>query len=265
MDLQFQKPKKHLRPSISKGSKFKGRNRNNNTNKFVGVRQRPSGRWVAEIKDTTQKIRMWLGTFETAEEAARAYDEAACLLRGSNTRTNFITHVSLDSPLASRIRNLLNNRKGTTKQQEHAEDASSVTRVSSITSSDSTSSNSTNSSNEISENSLSTPNTQLFVDAYRPDLSNFMEKSESGSQSNLSWGSEPVFDGFPFGQVLDIPNPDGLSDMANLELSEFERMKVERQISASLYAINGVQEYMETVQDSNEALWDLPSLSSFFC
>ncbi|MFS7897398.1 putative transcription factor AP2-EREBP family [Helianthus anomalus] len=57
--------------------------------KFIGVRQRPSGRWVAEIKDTIQKIRVWLGTFDTAEEAARAYDEAACLLRGANTRTNF--------------------------------------------------------------------------------------------------------------------------------------------------------------------------------
>ncbi|CAN0878547.1 Ethylene-responsive transcription factor ERN1 [Linum grandiflorum] len=86
--------------------------------RFVGVRQRPSGRWVAEIKDTVQKIRVWLGTFDTAEEAARAYDEAACLLRGSNTRTNFwpssspATATSFSSPpppaaLPSKITNLL--------------------------------------------------------------------------------------------------------------------------------------------------------------
>lgn len=81
--------------------------------RFVGVRQRPSGRWVAEIKDTIQKIRVWLGTFDTAEEAARAYDEAACLLRGSNTRTNFwpCSPLSSSSPaLPSKITNLLIQR-----------------------------------------------------------------------------------------------------------------------------------------------------------
>ncbi|KAG7033187.1 Ethylene-responsive transcription factor RAP2-11, partial [Cucurbita argyrosperma subsp. argyrosperma] len=81
--------------------------------RFVGVRQRPSGRWVAEIKDTIQKIRVWLGTFDTAEEAARAYDEAACLLRGSNTRTNFwpCSPLSASSPaLPSKITNLLIQR-----------------------------------------------------------------------------------------------------------------------------------------------------------
>ncbi|KAM7277344.1 hypothetical protein ACFE04_019210 [Oxalis oulophora] len=57
--------------------------------RFVGVRQRPSGRWVAEIKDSSQRVRLWLGTYDTAEEAARAYDEAARALRGENARTNF--------------------------------------------------------------------------------------------------------------------------------------------------------------------------------
>ncbi|KAK4371965.1 hypothetical protein RND71_007349 [Anisodus tanguticus] len=59
------------------------------TRKFVGVRQRPSGRWVAEIKDSSQRVRLWLGTYDTPEEAARAYDEAARALRGENARTNF--------------------------------------------------------------------------------------------------------------------------------------------------------------------------------
>lgn len=67
-------------------------NGNRSKSRFLGVRQRPSGRWVAEIKESSQKLRLWLGTFDKAEEAAMAYDIAARLLRGRNAKTNFIHH-----------------------------------------------------------------------------------------------------------------------------------------------------------------------------
>ncbi|CAK7356913.1 unnamed protein product [Dovyalis caffra] len=57
--------------------------------KFRGVRQRHWGSWVSEIRHPLLKRRVWLGTFETAEEAAKAYDDAAILMSGRNAKTNF--------------------------------------------------------------------------------------------------------------------------------------------------------------------------------
>ncbi|KFK26215.1 hypothetical protein AALP_AA8G217500 [Arabis alpina] len=235
---------------------------NNNKTKFVGVRQRPSGKWVAEIKDTTQKIRMWLGTFETAEEAARAYDEAACLLRGSNTRTNFANHFPNNSQLSLKIRNLLHQKQSMKQQQQQQQQLQQQIKPFAECSINYT----------ATATSLTTTAMPLN-NVYRPDSSVIEQpETDGGLQLPYSWP------GFASEFNHQVPLAHGgedthghLNDPNSTDQQHLGLAEIERQISASLYAMNGGNGYYENMNaeyaifDPTDPIWDLPSLSQLFC
>ena len=208
--------------------------------KFVGVRQRPSGKWVAEIKDTTKNIRMWLGTYHTAEEAARAYDEAAFLLRGSNTRTNFSTsHVSSNSPLSLKIRNLLHHKTSSNQFQSKT----TTTGVNGIIQFQDI-----NKGKSAFGVQNQNQYTQVYDgNSYRPDV------MMNNCSFDNAWAFEQMgSEGIELGR-------NGLlsSDTKRSDLTELEGMNIERQLNA----MNGV----EDAYDVNGAFWGSYALSHSYC